>query len=226
MNPYYPDKGFTVISIDVSKKDFPHTKRTTKKKSTTHNKELVNLVKKHEKMSRKVLQTPNANIQYKRINGVLYSADNSLHCLEKKIRKTIHYLINSSTTSKLENNIPSFPELYACRWADKNNTTINYLLKLLQSGTEEEINIILLQLIPLVNKLSSTQKNRLFEILTSEILISPSSILRNKTLSILSLMPIHIKMLKPEHIKLIQVVAKTKQLNSNFPAKQILNELK
>ena len=110
------------------------------------------------------------------------------------------------------------------QWAKKNTNIINFLLNRLDrvNKNEKETNIILLQFIPIIETLSNDQKKKLFDIIISNILPYPSSILRNKALTIISLLPPDLIFLNKQYLGLVRRISTTKQLNSSYPAKKIL----
>ena len=224
MNPLYPDKGFTVISIDLSKNRILNIVKEKNSILKPKKDKLNLLVKKHQNLFKKLFENPNTNIGYKKINDILYSQNIKLYNIEKKISKLISR--SCKTITQNNNTAITFDELYAIQWIKKDTKLIEFLLKKLTVGNEEEKNIILLQFIPLINTLSNNYKRKLFNILLSNILLYPSSMLRNKALTIISLMPPELILLQKDQLKLIKMIAKTKQLNSNYPAKKILEILK
>ena len=223
MNPYYPDKGFTVISIDITKNYTLLKKQNSIVYTLNHNKKLELLIDKHEKLSEELFTKPNRNINYTKKNSILFSEDINLRKIELQIQKIAKKNYNR-IIKKLNTNLNVYIELYALRWIEKNSPLVELFLIKLKNGSEQEKNIILLQIIPMVDKLSTEEKNKLFTILTSNILKFPSSTLRNKSLALLSLMPAQALLLKKEYLNLIKKIAVSQQLNSNYPAKQILKK--
>ena len=86
MNPLYPDKGYTVISIDLSKNIITNTiKKESMRKSNIDSLDFN--IEKHLKLSNKLFEKANANISYKKLNNILYSQNAQLYALEKKNTK-------------------------------------------------------------------------------------------------------------------------------------------
>ncbi|MFW0837961.1 MAG: hypothetical protein ACKKL5_03090 [Candidatus Komeilibacteria bacterium] len=225
MNPYYPDKGHTVINIDITKNPKLLQMIGPKKQSSNQNNKLNSIIKKHEKLSELLFEKSNVNIKYIKIDGMLFSQNRQLYKIEKKINQIMEDTDNNLLNRDNENNY-TYEELYAMSWVKKDSILFKKLLKNLTTGSEKEKNIILLQLIPLVTNLPNTEKSKLFDILSSDILRYPSSTLRNKALAILSLLTNSLKLLNNEHLALLEIISKSSQINSSCPAKIILKKRK
>ncbi|MFW0862209.1 MAG: hypothetical protein ACKKL6_01350 [Candidatus Komeilibacteria bacterium] len=217
MNPLYPDKGFTVISIDISKDPQDPNKHQTLSKSAKIN----TLVERHKKLSSELFEKNSSNIQYSIINNILYSQDKKLKSIENKIHELV---TDKNYNPYLESNNISYNDLYAMQWATKNNKLLNTIISVLNGKNEHNKNIVLLMLIPIMQKLETKMQSKILNILTTKTLYLPCSAVRNKALSLMSLLPNHLLLLNEDLIKLINTIAESDQLNSSYPAKKILQK--
>lgn len=219
INPLYLDSKSTVISFDLVKDKslLPKEKSITNKSKIKT--ELNRLLSKYEKRLNHIFSKGDGSLERFRKNGILFSKDKQLYDLEIQISQISTDNISQITKNLLNNN--SLTWLQSLQWTEKSQNMINVYLEKLKNSNEQEINIILLQLIPLIDNSSNSFKKHLTDIILNNLLIFPSSTVRNKALSILSEIPKYI----PNNryfIDFIKTQANSKQLNCSYPAKEIL----
>ncbi|RJQ33605.1 hypothetical protein C4566_03360 [Candidatus Parcubacteria bacterium] len=221
MNPLYLDSQTTVISVDII-----HNKHTVNKLKSNPpikiEENLEILLKKHQKRLDEIFSHGDGSLERFRKNGILFSKDKQLYDLEIQISQISTDNISQITKALLNSN--SLTWLQSLQWTEKSQNMINVYLEKLKNSNEQEINIILLQLIPLIDNSSNSFKKHLTDIILNNLLIFPSSTVRNKAMSILSEIPKY----TPNNryfIDFIKTQANSKQLNCSYPAKEILGAL-
>ena len=218
MNPLYPDLGFTVLSIDISK----NLISTQENKTNSNNPRLNVLVEKHKSLSKKLFSQKLPNIKHQTIKKILYSQDNKLRSVEDEIHK---FILRNNYIFKLTINNISYNDLYAMRWANKNNKLLDIIISILNTKNERNKNMALLILIPMIKELPTEMQNKIFNILISTTLRYPCSAVRNKALSLISLLPTNLLILDDKMMEFINIIANSDQVNSSFPSMKIMKKI-
>ncbi len=227
MNPLYQIDSVaqTVITIDILS-DFQAIikPKSSQLKLPTKFAQIDKLLAEHELRTTEVF-TNGGDVSMHCKDGVFVSGDIKLRKFETEIAAQI-------STSEVKSEIiqllksGNIPATESFQWICKDIFEITVLIEALgNSQTALHQNLILRQLIPLIDKLTTKQKEHLIAT-TSELLRTSTPIIRNKSLSILYKMPPNIlRKLNPDCQKFIAQIAKTRQLNCSYPAGEIIAQI-
>lgn len=221
MNPLYLESRTTVISLDISPNKTRKFYNNIPPKLQNIDKNIEKLLTRHQRRLNYIFKSGHGNVERFNKDTVLFSKDKKLYDIEQQISKILYNKTN------LTNHIlkhDSLNLLRSLQWIKKDTRTLNLYLKKINTGNEAEINIILLQIIPLINDLPIIFKKRLANILLNKLILLPSSTIRNKALSILSEIPQSINTNQKFH-KFLKIQVQSKQLNCSYPAREILEAL-
>ncbi len=231
MNPLYPDKGFTVMSVDLYRLhdfNFIHKQYVIKLIKSQILDEIIRLMNEHEQRLNYMFKNGNANLSQKiNKNGIFIASDVILRDIEMKLIKVLPYALDEVIHHIINHGANRLVFINALRWAYKDNHIKDLLFDiLLQSNVADELNLVLLQFIAMVKVggLSKLHLEKLKKLLLNKTLKFPNSIVRNKTLSILSILD-NLKIKDKSTIDFITLISKTKQLNCSCPANEIIKAL-
>ena len=222
MNPLYLNSESTVISFDIVKDKSLFAEKKFSRPRSKIGMEINNLLSKYEKRLNDIFSQGKGSTERFRKNNLLFSKDKELYNIEKQISQIATKNILHITDNIINNNALIW--LQSLQWSEKNQDVIDIYLEKLKNANEQEINNILLQLIPVINTLPDDCKERIYNTILNNVLIFPSSSVRNKALSILSEIPEYISANK-HFLNFLKIQAKSLQLNCSYPAKEILESL-
>jgi len=224
LNPFYPDLNYTVISCDLiesSLNNYISPKYNNESSLSFLELEINKLLTKYHSRRNYIFNT-NGDIRRFQKNGILFSSDEKLNILEMKINDISVNNFDKMCHTIIENGSQIFLE--ALQWHPKNDKMLTLLFLILKNGDEKSSNICLLQFIPIVKNLDIDKKKLLANILVNDVLIRPSSLLRNKSLSLLSELIPYIEINK-SFLDFCKTIAKSKQFNCSYPAEEIFYKL-
>ena len=77
----------------------------------------------------------------------------------------------------------------------------------------------------MIKELPTEMQNKIFNILISTTLRYPCSAVRNKALSLISLLPTNLLILDDKMMEFINIIANSDQVNSSFPSMKIMKKI-
>ncbi|MFH1662168.1 MAG: hypothetical protein ABIA02_03665 [Candidatus Falkowbacteria bacterium] len=223
MNPLYMDSKSTVINFDLLNNNKIIPRSRDNKKAEKKFFKILSLLNKHKKIFIEIFNSGKGTMKCFRNKGILFSKDPNLYKIENEI-----YIIIEKDKKNIVNFLKKYSSinlLECLQWAKKDNEIIELLIKKIKDGDEGEKNIALLQFIPIAKTLNKIQQKKLLKLIEKKVLLFPSSCVRNKALSVIMEFPKEVLILSDNLKRFVKKISKTNQLNSNYPAKQIIKTL-
>ncbi len=220
MNPLYPDLEMTVISCELSADNYFIKDQHKEEVSQGFLAKIKNLLSQHQARLDFIYNSGQGKLSGTRNNGIIYSNDKILYKLEKEINKILKD--NYQDFQKIIKSKYHYDLITASQWIEKDDELISIFINKLDSKTEEEINIILRQLIPIVSKLKAKQKKKIYDLIKDRLLLLPSGAIRNKAVSIL--LETSDLVSDEKLIDYLYLLSNSEQLNYSYPSRQILKQ--